>query len=69
MRWEKGQNPTAFLTLLGRLLPREPLAGPPAVISFDFGYRRPEPPSLPTLSYDMGLAQIADPALAKLGKK
>jgi hypothetical protein len=32
------QNPAAFLTLLGRVLPREPLETPPAVITMDFGW-------------------------------
>ncbi len=32
------QNPAAFLTLLGRVLPREPIETPPAVITLDFGW-------------------------------
>jgi hypothetical protein len=35
------QNPAAFLTLLGRVLPREPIETPPAVITLDFGFRPP----------------------------
>jgi hypothetical protein len=42
------QNPAAFLTLLGRVLPREPIETPPAVITLDFGYR---PPLAPALSH------------------
>src|SRR5215469_6613488 len=41
------ENPVAFLTLLGRVLPREPIESPPQVITVDFGYRRPQPPALP----------------------
>ena len=37
------QNPAAFLTLLGRVLPREPIETPPAVITLDCGYRPPLP--------------------------
>jgi hypothetical protein len=40
------ENPIAFLTLLGRVLPREPIESPPTVITVDFGYRRPRPPAL-----------------------
>jgi hypothetical protein len=54
------QNPTAFLTLLGRVLPREPIDTPPAVITLDFGYRPPQAPAPPPTSLrDMPLAQIA----------
>jgi hypothetical protein len=43
------QNPAAFLTLLGRVLPREPIDTPPAVITLDFGFERRQPPEpLPT---------------------
>ena len=47
------QNPAAFLTLLGRVLPREPIETPPAVMTLDFGYRRPWTPApLETPVYD-----------------
>jgi hypothetical protein len=39
------QNPVAFLTLLGRVLPREPIETPPAVITLDFGFRPPRAPA------------------------
>ena len=45
------QNPAAFLTLLGRVLPREPIEPPPAVITLDFGYRAPRAPTpIPALA-------------------
>jgi hypothetical protein len=52
------QNPVAFLTLLGRVLPREPIESPPAVITLDFGFRPPRAP-VATPALDMPLAQIA----------
>jgi len=40
------KNPVAFLALVGRLLPREPINPPPAKITLDFGFeRRPLPRS------------------------
>src|SRR5215472_890902 len=53
------QNPVAFLTLLGRVLPREPIETPPAVITLDFGFRPPAAPApLETPVYDAPLTQI-----------
>ena len=47
------QNPVAFLTLLGRVLPREPIETPSAVITLDFGHRPPPAPApLETPVYD-----------------
>jgi hypothetical protein len=40
------------MTLLARLLPREPIESPPAVITVDFGYRRPRTPVLSTGSIE-----------------
>jgi hypothetical protein len=42
------KNPAAFLTLLGRVLPREPIETPPAKITLDFGWK----PRAPTLLED-----------------
>jgi hypothetical protein len=53
------QNPAAFLTLLGRVLPREPIETPPAVITLDFGYRTPRAPAqAPTPLYHAALAKM-----------
>jgi hypothetical protein len=41
------QNPAAFLTLLGRVLPREPIETPPAVITLDFGWKPRAPAPVP----------------------
>jgi hypothetical protein len=37
------ENPVAFMALLARLLPREPIDTPPAVITLDFGWKRRAP--------------------------
>ena len=55
------QNPVAFMALLGRVLPREPIESPPAVITLDFGYR----PRVRAVSSDPQ-PQIAD--LAPTGR-
>jgi hypothetical protein len=55
------QNPAAFLTLLGRVLPREPNETPPAVITLDFGYRPPALRApLQAALYDAPLPRITD---------
>jgi hypothetical protein len=55
------QNPAAFLTLLGRVLPREPIETPPAMITLDFGYR-PAVARAPLQAplYDAPLPRITD---------
>jgi hypothetical protein len=40
---QANENPVAFMTLLGRVLPREPLDMPPTRITLDFGYRKAPP--------------------------
>jgi hypothetical protein len=42
---QANKNPAAFLTLLGRVLPREPINPPPRKITLDFGFKR-RPPTL-----------------------
>ena len=37
------ENPVAFMALLARLLPREPIETPPAVITMDFGWKSRAP--------------------------
>jgi hypothetical protein len=44
------QNPAAFLTLLGRVLPREPIETPPAVITLDFGWEPRARTPIPALA-------------------
>ena len=58
------QNPVAFLTLLGRVLPREPIETPPAKITLDFGYRPPRAPALSNdpLPNDFGFREPRAPA-------
>jgi hypothetical protein len=46
------ENPIAFIALLGRLLPREPLDSPPQKITLDFGWKPPTPAPLPPLCHD-----------------
>jgi hypothetical protein len=53
------QNPAAFLTLLGRVLPREPIETPPAVITLDFGWKPRAPTSLPPPGGDTPPLRIA----------
>jgi hypothetical protein len=60
------QNPAAFLTLLARLLPREPIESPPAVIKMDFGWRPPAPAPLPPLFHDNQLPEVMMPEQATL---
>jgi len=63
------QNPAAFLTLLGRVLPREPIEPPPAVITLDFGYRPPlERAACQSPLYDAPLPQITDATPMRVAK-
>ena len=53
------ENPMAFIALLGRLLPREPLHSPPAVITLDFGFRRKAAPAPEVLVAEDDAARAA----------
>jgi hypothetical protein len=57
------QNPAAFLTLLGRVLPREPVESPPAVVTLNVGFR---PRSAPGAS-PLGLPLRPFPLATKVG--
>jgi hypothetical protein len=59
-------NPAAFLTLLGRVLPREPIETPPAVITLDFGFRSRAPLSTFVHSSPLNADRDATPPLIEL---